>query len=163
MQNTNPKFLERWANVHSLVSSIPDDQRFSMSNWGREDKESACGTAACAAGHAALHPWFRKRGLKTRFELSYPSYMFGFMEIPNRDVFFGLTDWYDSPFCPEWCVHNPYKLGHLTPKRVATSIKEYMLIYWPRGAVNEALKKAVATYDAAHVHKNVPWDCPAEQ
>lgn len=32
--------------------------KFDMSTWYQ------CGTRACAAGHAALDPWFRRRGLK---------------------------------------------------------------------------------------------------
>src|SRR5437660_2654673 len=40
-------------------------KRFIMSDW---TKETPCGTARCAAGYAAVDPWFIRRGFQLAFD-----------------------------------------------------------------------------------------------
>jgi hypothetical protein len=55
---------ERLQKLAWLLENLPAERpnlvepvsAFSMRDWH-------CGARACAIGHAALHPWFRKRGL----------------------------------------------------------------------------------------------------
>lgn len=49
---------ERLEKMIEMLHDIPK-ARFDMANWVGND----CGTVACAIGHAAQHPWFRKQGL----------------------------------------------------------------------------------------------------
>lgn len=50
---------ERLLKLAELLENLPEGRpKFSLENWYH------CGTAACAVGHAAIDPWFRRRGLK---------------------------------------------------------------------------------------------------
>src|SRR5690606_3796014 len=76
--------------------------------WGRQHIGSPCGTAACMAGHAGLHPWFHEQGLilkpsaKNPGYLSPPgkSYYDAFEEIAD---FFGYDyqEMHNHPFDPD--------------------------------------------------------------
>jgi hypothetical protein len=55
--------IQRWEKGIELLKSLPKHVRrkhWDMSSWGHK---TACGTAACAAGHMGMHRWFRARGL----------------------------------------------------------------------------------------------------
>lgn len=59
--------IERWKNAARVLEELPEherDKHWNMAWWGNQ---TACGTVACAAGHCALDPWFRERGLKMDF------------------------------------------------------------------------------------------------
>lgn len=61
--------IERWENCLRVLQGLTPHERrkhWSMSTWGLKND---CGTVACAAGHCAMDPWFRKRGLKMDFHL----------------------------------------------------------------------------------------------
>ena len=68
---------ERVLALLSMLEDLKKNQRnFDWSEWGHsEESESpdklykSCKTTACIGGWAALHPWFRERGLKTASEL----------------------------------------------------------------------------------------------
>lgn len=62
------KKVERWENVLRVLKNLSPHQRrkhFDMNNFL---EETACGTVGCAAGHCAMDPWFRRRGLKAELE-----------------------------------------------------------------------------------------------
>ena len=67
--------LERSKPVHVQSGPAATDVAFDMSSWGDVNIDDddfgpettikdVCGTSACAAGHAALDPWFQERGLR---------------------------------------------------------------------------------------------------
>lgn len=85
-KDLEPKFIERYLAVATAMEDLqevhdkkePTGVIFNMSVWGSYKEEPQvwngsnveiekphmnCQTAACAAGHAAFHPWFRERGL----------------------------------------------------------------------------------------------------
>jgi len=54
-----------------------------------ENRTHGCGTAACALGYAGLHPWFRRRGVKTDIEsgdVKFP----GGLNVDAAAVFFDI-------------------------------------------------------------------------
>lgn len=56
--------IKRVEHLQKALGDMTPHERakhFDMGSWG---KKTPCGTAACAAGQAALQPWFRSRGLK---------------------------------------------------------------------------------------------------
>lgn len=55
--------IERFEEAVRVMTAMKPHARarhFDMGRWGERTK---CGTVACAAGHCALDPWFRKQGL----------------------------------------------------------------------------------------------------
>lgn len=64
MQRLDTIYLNRLAALYVLAASIPSDDRFAIESWTRRNEESECGTSACLAGHAALHPHFVAQGFK---------------------------------------------------------------------------------------------------
>lgn len=165
-QDTGKKFLERWAHAYKLTTTIPRDRRFEMDSWGLENEKSACGTTACIAGHAILHPWFRRRGF-SKFDVE-TDYIDGGAVIKSMDISFVLlrnfwgVNWEDTPFSPTICrrlleLEDDKKI---TPKRAAQAIKVYMLQIWDKDEVEAAIEKADIAYNAEYVHKYTPWECP---
>ena len=165
LQNTLPKYLERWANVYTLVNSIPADNRFEMSTWATQ-RETACNTAACAAGHAALHPWFIDHGFEADY-FRYDQFTKAIHSIElahNAKKFFGYSYFSNCPFSPMACryVLNKRTLEDLkiklSPGEVASVTKKYMESFWGAPATETAIANATATYDVEHVHVYAPWN-----
>jgi hypothetical protein len=77
--------LKRWHHVLRVLEALTPHQRrrhWNMETWG---EKTECGTVACAAGHCALDPWFRRQGFKSDF---YPD---GTLKsISNATAFFGF-------------------------------------------------------------------------
>jgi hypothetical protein len=75
IQRTHTQRLLKLADI--LAKFRPTKgKRFDMSKWGEHDASHAptpqdgfCGTAACALGHAAMDPGFRRAGLEMRWQL----------------------------------------------------------------------------------------------
>lgn len=65
MQLTDQIYLNRYAALYNLAKTIPNDERFNLAFWSMQNTQSECGTSACLAGHAALHPFFVAQGFKT--------------------------------------------------------------------------------------------------
>ena len=64
---TRREKIARWKNLLRVLTSLTPHQRrkhFDMSDWLNV---TACGTTGCAAGHAALDPWFNRRGFGAKF------------------------------------------------------------------------------------------------
>lgn len=86
------KKIERWANLQRVLENLSEHDRihhFCMTIWGAHTE---CGTVACAAGHAAMDPWFRKQGLRLVFIKRFgvfndPKNPRGY--VPNVHQFFG--------------------------------------------------------------------------
>ena len=183
MQNTDPKYLERYANVYTLTMSIPDDIRFDMHYWGRQHSESPCGTAACMAGHAGLHPWFRKQGLILEPSAKDP----GFLSPPGKsycDAFDEIADFfgydcekmYNHPFDPNGSWYYEFNENgeqvldyyneliqlfdgkRITPSIAAEALRNYMLSHWDTEFVNTAIEKAEARYNVDFVHQFAKWE-----
>jgi hypothetical protein len=162
---TRKQSLERLANLYTLVRSIPRDNRFNMSYWAI-GAQTACGTAACAAGHAALHPWFRRRGLGLKLQGNgdddrdlVVSFKKSYFTIAT-DKFFGLGSTADI-FLP---THVRLRLGlfddaNLTPKRVSRNIKDFMVEHFTKDETNTAIKAATVVYNLDYVHKYSPYYC----
>lgn len=173
MQNKDPQYLERYANVYTLTMSIPDDIRFDMHYWGRQHIGSECGTAACMAGHAGLHPWFREQGLILEPSdidpgfLSPPgtSYYDTFEEIAD---FFGYDyqEMHNHPFDPEgsWYYEDDedgeqaFDGDRITPSIAAEALRNYMLSHWDSESVSTAIEKAEARYNVDFVHQFAKWE-----
>jgi len=161
-QLTDKKYLERWANMYTLAHSTPNDDRFNMSFWAHANESTVCGTSACMAGHASLHPWFRRRGFK-------PKFGGGVMELNDGilESFWGADTEdnhfiYILPFEPSDCrrlAGLDYGIK-IIPKRGAKAVKTWMLKFWSKEQVKAAIGRATATYDAKWVHKYTPWECP---
>lgn len=77
--------VERWEQLKRVLKALTPHERrkhFDMGTWGYK---TACGTVACAAGHAGMDPWFRRRGLRLKvgsgvlneFPLMHPREFFG--------------------------------------------------------------------------------------
>ena len=56
--------LKEERKVLNYGMAIP--QKFDLSTWFTDSETfgASCKTTACAIGHFAIHPWFRKKGLK---------------------------------------------------------------------------------------------------
>jgi hypothetical protein len=64
------QLIERWTQLARVLRELPEhdkNEHFDMISWGHE---TACGTVACAAGHAALDPWFQERGFSGALQTS---------------------------------------------------------------------------------------------
>ena len=153
-QGLDPVFLERWAAAFNLARTIPDDQRFFMGSFG-ERADTPCGTAACLAGHAMLHPWFRDGGLEPG---SRSRSEFGLIFTEKGEKFFGLLDgWGSSPFSSDW---SHYVTGYrrLTPILMSEVVMAWMLSHWEKGLVKAAVQETKdVQYDAKWVHRFTPW------
>jgi len=91
--------IERWENAIRVLKRLTPHERrkhWQMGWWGEKNE---CGTVACAAGHCALDPWFRRRGLRMDFhylrrikvwELEFNSGCVGefFGEEGTRSIFY---------------------------------------------------------------------------
>lgn len=78
--------IERLQKLHEILDDVSPGH-FDMYSW--------CGTAACAGGHAASHPWFNKRGLtmkRPRHDLSinrmasWPTFVIDGEELQTYDA-----------------------------------------------------------------------------
>lgn len=59
---TKEQKIERWENVLRVLRALTPHQRRRHWNMGFFASVTDCGTVACAAGHCAFDPWFRRRG-----------------------------------------------------------------------------------------------------
>lgn len=71
-QKTDQVYLDRYAALLNLAQTIPSDERFNLGYWIMR-APTECGTAACLAGHAALHPFFVNQGF-TKFSGHHDSH-----------------------------------------------------------------------------------------
>ena len=168
-QKGDDKYLVRYANLYTMMKSMPQDNRFNIDSFG-VPAETECGTAACIAGHAGLHPWFRRRGfalyptittytdgmsLLTK-DAGIPTGMcqnfFGFFSANHGDH--GFNGLWGHIFCPDF-----YTNGDPTAAEATAAVRLYMEYFWTKSEVKEAIANATATYDAEHVHKHTKnWE-----
>jgi hypothetical protein len=165
-QDDNTRFLNRWAAMYNLLRTVPDDERFDMGTWGMPN-DTPCGTSACAAGHAMLHPWFRKRGIMNddwgethitghrAYSDTDPDFDMQF----NNFEFFGL-DRFHAPFDPNFC-RQATGGDKLTPILVSEVVRAWMLRTWSKDKVDAAIEKHQhVKYDVNAVHRYTPWNNP---
>lgn len=126
---TNKQFAER---LRKLADILQKDSRgnkvkvgsdhvhFNMGEFGSETQD-VCGTTACAAGVAGLHPWFRRRGLKMvmvpRDDGAVGKFFLNGKMMPAMaavSLFFGIWQLFDG------CT----RYGN-TPKLVAKELREH--------------------------------------
>lgn len=118
-----PKYIDGFAGnqITTLHREIDD---FDMGAWG-------CGTSACAAGIAMIHPWFRKRGLRYFIETEAnakegieeersPMYK-EFTEGDALREFFGI----DNEAVNFLFMPGSYPLSHQQPGYVADRIRKF--------------------------------------
>jgi hypothetical protein len=77
------ELIERWSNAGRVLECMPEHDRqrhWNMATWG---EITDCGTAACAAGHCGLDPWFIEHGFELTFQGSQA-------QVPDVREFFGL-------------------------------------------------------------------------
>lgn len=119
----------RLLRLADYLETVPRD-RFDMNRWvgdswgGKQDL--SCGTKACAMGHAATMPFFRKLGLKlSRFGVG--------TGVPAIRGVYGLSAAVEI-FGIEWAEAD-YLFGgisltgshdHSTPKQVARRIRQFV-------------------------------------
>lgn len=91
--------LEALDNLERVVRAAPSDRRFAMEAYSLDyedsDDEHDCGTAHCAAGWAAIDPWFvAKIGVvdlaTSRLDVTLTE-LIGLTPIQS-DVLFGVSD-----------------------------------------------------------------------
>lgn len=166
-QDTDSQFLERWAAMYTLAASIPEDIRFDMHNWARENWSSECGTSACLAGHAALHPWFVDRGFT--FNPKRVTNNFngsrGF-DLWGKSEFWGMLGMMNCPFDPEYCfdalklvngIDGHYETYRFTPLQAAEGVRKWMVTHWGEAATAAAISASDVKYSAEAVHRLAPW------
>jgi hypothetical protein len=175
----DPKYLERWAATYTLVASIPHDNRFDMQYWGKKQTDSVCGTTACAAGHAALHPWFVERGLDVKIQTenaydenyNYVGQTATGFELWNKGHFWGMNSIMGCPFDPDFCFaalgFEEYYNSNgnwiddsshdFTPEEVASVIRDWMVRHWGEEATAAAIAASPVRYSVEAVHELAPW------
>lgn len=80
--------IEALKQLRRVVEAAPDD-RFHMRRWS---EKAPCGTAYCAAGWAAIDPWFRENtGIGDIFKLR----RYGYLELITCSPFFSLARLFD--------------------------------------------------------------------
>lgn len=164
-QDTDQKYLERYAHAYKILVTMPNDNRFSIISFGRP-AETECGTAACIAGHAALHPWFIDQGFSM-----IPADNGGFRRLTGtggRDpvymscVFFGFTHpngmgvrtLIGHPFDPDFEFYKGHpSFGDPDAAEAADALRSYMEYHWGGIEVSLAIEKADSVYSAEAVHK----------
>jgi hypothetical protein len=118
--------IERWERVDKVLKDLPPHEKrkhFQMDTWGTK---THCGTVACAAGHAGMTPWFRRRGLKlTFFKDEYGEWEvdenFG-SDVQDFFVPYGETSSWALRELAKWGVTNIFYDG--SDRSVATVRKE---------------------------------------
>ena len=130
------------------IIETPDDRPFDMRFWGEERKDCTdpvCGTAVCAMGKLACHPYFRKKGLRlnkqTPLVNTVPAVYAielvdanGEAECSNWDVpetLFGISgDQASYLFAIDYYKKRDEPLSaaaeRVTPKMVANRIREFV-------------------------------------
>ncbi len=161
-QKRDREYLQRWAALYHLLQSIPNDVRFDMDSWGAPSRDSECNTAACAAGHAMLHPWFNERGL----ELGVARYSFGPRLDFRQEAWFGCNSSSDMPFDPLFCALalDRSSDARLTPSMVSEVTMAWMRSFWKVGEIDAVLEETAGVkYDIDYLHAHIPWAKAAEQ
>ncbi len=87
-------------------------------------KEDYCDAAACAAGSAALHPWFNKQGLKLSSETDTDGISFE-DDFHALGKFFGLEYEVVNDIFGPW-EYSIYPDKKITPLMVANRIRKYL-------------------------------------
>jgi len=132
-------FLTRMANLVKLLRTVSPDH-FDLRDWISGDTltdkrkmlhqlymsspypEFSCGTTACACGHAALHPWFKKQGLMLSAQ-GWPFYK-GKMGFRAIEEFFQI----DSILADELFGHMAYSSGN----RDLEGVIHRIIFYFPQ-------------------------------
>jgi hypothetical protein len=76
MNNAPHTHTRRLRKLADILENLRRGRRFSMGTWGvhgpehHPDENCCCGTTACALGHAAMDPGFRRCGLRLEWGLS---------------------------------------------------------------------------------------------
>lgn len=89
-----PINLSNWISVvPGILDNLAD---LSVTKDDFKELPSACGTAACACGYAALDPWFRQRGFEFYIEDDQPTVVYRTdqgitLHWDAVDTFFGLA------------------------------------------------------------------------
>lgn len=169
-------YMERWAHVWIMAGTIPNDKRFDMDTWGKQNDASGCGTSACLAGHAGLTPWFRREGFKLHGDgqvLETERTDIGLTEDINQ--FFGIDDMSRTPFEPLYCRgmleiilgRTIYGSKGLTPKRVQKVVRAYMIARFGHTQTRRAIISAEKTntlrkqfnshYNEGFIHRHLKW------
>ena len=97
---------EAFSRLRELLLGLPKDRHFDLDTWMVPNlrdgltpdvmllPQHACGSTACAIGHAATDPWFMKEGLHLRMEtifLGFPNPNPRLMPIPFYTSLGGTT------------------------------------------------------------------------
>lgn len=121
------KFARRLTKLAEVLEESSRDKieigknhvHFDMRTFGEIDPD-ICGTTACAAGVAGLHPWFREKGFKLRLEKDEFGSGYGFVEYD------GCVSSLDSCykfFGTVWPFNGEYYAEEATPKAVAKMLR----------------------------------------
>lgn len=103
------KMLENWTEERERLEC---PVRFDMNDW-------YCGTAACALGSAALHPYFNRHGLALRGWSAAPTYK-SYAGYGAASQFFGI------PRAQACWLFDPgeYTQKRILPRHVAKRVRE---------------------------------------
>lgn len=142
--NTPATYRNRLTRLAYTLEHLPQQRetcviqvdRFDMYSWAKQG--SACGTSACAVGHAMLLPWFNAEGLEAkridkrgyRNQLS-PVYQ-GQSGFEAVERFFGIDEatsrhLFDPTYYP---VFGLFGIT-VQPKHVAKRIREVIALEFP--------------------------------
>ena len=112
---------KRLLKLADLLENIPEGRpKFNLGFWYK------CGTVACAIGHAALDPWFKKRGL-----MLCDDYIPGGYKLPvfqDREDNEAVMCFFDiSDSAVDYLFYeNSYPRGRRGPKTVAKRIRSFV-------------------------------------
>jgi hypothetical protein len=104
MDNSPQTHTRRLRKLADILENLQSDRRFNMGTWGEHGlehhpDENFCGTTACALGHAAMDPEFRRDGLSLEWERNENGYRAAVVLKDHDELrgaaagaeFFGLT------------------------------------------------------------------------
>lgn len=142
--------LGRLRKLADMLDGITDKAHFDMGHWATHDGEGqphlnsdgsfGCGTSACALGYAAMHPAFRRAGLRLVANKGWNADEQPF--IPMVDAlraenagakFFGI----DEEEADDLFLPGRYRYEHgdrkITPKMVAKRVRKLIRQYEAQG------------------------------
>lgn len=104
---TTAEYIERWEQARRVLENLTPHEREKHWDMRKWCSLTDCGTAACAAGHCGLDPWFRERG----FQLNFFRNRIRPYQISRTRGFFGVRG-------------SRFIFWNLTPRSVEQVIKE---------------------------------------
>lgn len=150
---TDNIYLERCANLYTLIRSIPPKKAkktgFNMESWAANDDNAECGTSACMAGHAGIHPYFVNQG----FNLVITPDVYDGSRIWTSEIEFAAYTSFTA--CVKFFdinkhVFDPF-YNNGNAKTCAAYLRREMEKKWGKKAVRGAVKESKTVYKKPNI------------